>query len=279
MPYDDNDERDRHTLRVADHGIDPSDLPAPPVPVPSVTLGPGDGATGRDGSAGVSDGARPRGGAGSALRDTLIWCGIPILIVILVRVFLLGFYEIPSRSMESTIEPGDRVITSKLTPKPFGLERGDVVVFHDPANWLSGEQSAGPLAGDYLIKRVIGLPGDTVECAGAGQPVTINGVAVDEGAYLKSGVQPSAFPFSVIVTAGHVFVMGDNRVNSADSRYHQEDGDDGLVPIDDVVGVGLTRYWPLGRIGVLDAHHEVFDQVPDRGATAASGSADAGETR
>ena len=102
------------------------------------------------------------------LRDTLIWCGIPIVIVLLVRMFLFGFYVIPSGSMLNTIEPGDRVITSKLTPKVFKLQRGDVVVFKDPDHWLQQENS-GRFGGDYLIKRLIGLPGDTVACEGPGK--------------------------------------------------------------------------------------------------------------
>ncbi|KFI93308.1 signal peptidase I [Bifidobacterium stellenboschense] len=259
MPYE-NDERDRHTVQVADHGVDPTAMP--PASTAATT------ASRRRQARGA------RRDDGFSWRDTLIWCGIPILVVILIRVFLVGFYEIPTRSMESTIEPGDRVVTLKLAPKTFGLERGDIVVFHDPAGWLANEQSTSPLAGDYLIKRVIGLPGDTVSCAGAGKPITVNGVAITETAYLKNGVQPSAFPFSVTVTAGHVFVMGDNRANSADSRYHQDDGDHGLVPIGNVVGVGLCRYWPLSRLGSLDAHHEVFADVPDASASAATGTSD-----
>ena len=79
-------------------------------------------------------------------------------------------------------------------------------MFHDPANWLNQETTRGK--GDYLIKRLIGLPGDVVECGGAGQPVKINGVAIDETSYIKSGVDPSSFSFRVEVTAGHIFVMG-----------------------------------------------------------------------
>jgi len=195
-------------------------------------------------------------------RDTLIWCGIPVVIVLLVRLFLFGFYVIPSGSMMDTIEPGDRVITSKLTPKVFKLQRGDVVVFKDPDHWLQQENS-GKLGGDFLIKRLIGLPGDTVACEGPGKPITINGTAIDESSYIRQGVDPSAFPFSVKVTAGHVFVMGDNRSNSADSRYHQDDSSHGLVPVSDVVGVGLVKYWPLNHISTLDSHHDVFKDVPE----------------
>ena len=140
------------------------------------------------------------------LRDTLVWCGIPIIIVLLIRIFLLGFYVIPSGSMMNTIEPGDRVITSKLTPKVFDLKRGDVVVFKDPDHWLRQEDSS-KLGGDYLIKRLIGLPGDTVACEGPGKPITINGVAIDESAYIRPDVDPSSFAFNVTVTEGHVFVM------------------------------------------------------------------------
>ena len=87
-------------------------------------------------------------------RDTLIWCGVPVAIVLLVRMFLIGFYVIPSGSMMDTIEPGDRVITTKLTPKLFSLRRGDVVVFKDPDHWLQ-EENSGRLGGDFLIKRLI----------------------------------------------------------------------------------------------------------------------------
>jgi len=165
--------------------------------------------------------------------------------------------------MMDTFVPGDRVMTSKI----FNLQRGDVVVFKDPNNWLNEERS-NAIGGGFLIKRLIGMPGDVVECKGAGQPITINGVEIDESSYIRPGVEPSAFPFSVTVTEGHVFVMGDNRSNSADSRYHQSDNDHGLVPIDDVVGTGLAIYWPINHIGLLASHHDVFKDVPD----ASSGS-------
>lgn len=194
-------------------------------------------------------------------RDLVVWCAIPILIVILLRVFLFGMYVIPSKSMEDTIMPGDRVVTTKLAPKVVSLKRGDIVVFKDPANWLAAEQTGNST--EYLIKRLIGLPGDVVACEGNGAPVTINGVAIDESSYIKPGTAPSAFAFKTTVTEGHVFVLGDNRANSADSRFHQDDGDDGLVPISDVVGVAFARYWPLNRIGWLSAHHDVFADVPD----------------
>ena len=126
---------------------------------------------------------------------------------------------------------------------------------------------AGRGAGSGMMKdpdKMVMITKRIVEAVG--KPVTVNGVAIDETSYIRSGVDPSSFAFSEKVTAGHVFVMGDNRANSADSRYHQDDGDRGLVPISDVVGVGIAKYWPLDRLGAIDDHHEVFKDVPEGSA-------------
>lgn len=199
------------------------------------------------------------------LRDILLWCVLPVLIVLGLRLFVFGMYAIPSGSMENTIMPGDRVITTRLSPRPIALRRGDIIVFKDPANWLANEGASHN--SDRLIKRLIGLPGDTVECAGGGAPIVINGVPIDESAYLKPGVEPSRSVFSVTVPAGRLFVLGDNRANSADSRAHTNDGAQGLVPVGDVEGVAFMRYWPLNRVGWLSAHHDVFRDVPTRAPT------------
>lgn len=199
------------------------------------------------------------------LRDILLWCVLPVLIVLGLRLFVFGLYAIPSGSMENTIMPGDRVITTHLSPRPIALRRGDIIVFKDPANWLANEGATHN--SDRLIKRLIGLPGDTVECTGGGAPIVINGVPIDESAYLKPGVEPSRSAFSVTVPAGRLFVLGDNRANSADSRAHTNDGAQGLVPVSDVEGVAFVRYWPLNRVGWLSAHHDVFRAVPSRTPT------------
>ena len=199
------------------------------------------------------------------LRDILLWCVLPVLVVLGLRLFVFGLYAIPSGSMENTIMPGDRVITTHLSPRPIALRRGDIVVFKDPANWLANEGATHN--SDRLIKRLIGLPGDTVECTGGGAPIVINGVPIDESAYLKPGVEPSRSAFSVTVPAGRLFVLGDNRANSADSRAHTNDGAQGLVPVSDVEGVAFVRYWPLNRVGWLSAHHDVFRAVPSRTPT------------
>lgn len=236
---------DQHTLMVAGHGIDPTPMPDPDEtgPFPAHRQ------------------QEPRHD-GSVWRDMAAWVVLPVVAVLLIRIFVIGCYAIPSESMLGTIAPGDKVATLKIAPWFSRLYRGDIVVFRDPANWLADKGRDG-FGGSYLIKRLIGLPGDVVECSGAGQPIKVNGVAIDEHAYLRDGVAPSAFAFRVEVSSGHVFVMGDNRSNSADSRYHQDDGDHGLVPVDDVVGVAIVRYWPIGRIGTLPGHADVFAQVPD----------------
>lgn len=254
---------DNHIVTVAGHGVDPS--PVPPEP-PEGYIPSGSGSSGKKSDGNRFAHARKREGEHFSWKDLLTWFGIPVLLVLFVRIFLLGAYTIPSGSMLDTIHIGDYVITSKLTPRIFPLHRGDVVVFEDPAHWLSGESTSGATSGNDLIKRLIGLPGDTVECNGPGEPIVVNGVPVHESAYIRPGVDPSSFPFKVKVTEGHVFVLGDNRANSADSRYHRNDGDDGLVPISKIEGVAVFRTWPFDRIGLLDDHHDAFDSVPDRPA-------------
>lgn len=208
------------------------------------------------------NGSPKRRSARSSIRETLLLILIPILIVVLARVFVADMYVIPSSSMTDTLQVGDRIITSKLSPKFFDLKRGDIIVFKDPANWLGDEtENSGLFSDQYLVKRLIGLPGDRVRCCTAGGNVTINGTAIDETSYIRPGVEPSSITFDVTVTQGYLFVMGDNRENSADSRYHINDGADGLVPISDVAGVAKFVYWPLNRIHYLSRPDSVFANV------------------
>lgn len=211
-------------------------------------------------------------GVGVTLREILNWLVVPVLIVVVLRCFVFGMYVIPSGSMETTLEINDRVVTSRIAAERGDIKRGDVIVFEDPADWLSGTTTQD--GSDYLIKRVIGLPGDVVACDGDGAPVTVNGMAIDESSYLKAGVEPSEFSFSVTVTDGNLFVLGDNRANSADSRYHRQDGNDGLVPESKVVGVALAVYWPFADMKTLQNHEDVFANVP-----AASGASSPGGTQ
>lgn len=193
----------------------------------------------------------------SSIREMAMAILIPVIVVILLRVSVADIYVIPSGSMLSTLQIGDRIVASKIAGEHQPIHRGDIVVFKDPDNWLGQE---GGLGGSYLVKRVIGLPGDTVACARAGSPVTINGHAIDESSYIRPGVNPSDFAFSAHVPRGMVFVLGDNRANSADSRYHVTDSHHGFVPISDIRGVALFTYWPfshwrgLGRDSAVYAH-------------------------
>ena len=142
---DNGDNQDSHIVSVADFGVDPHPRPAGPA---------------HRRSAKVDDEA-------DGWKETLLWFGVPVVIVLLIRLLVFGFYSIPSGSMMDTIEIGDRVITSQLTPRFLPLHRGDVIVFKDPAHWLNNENSqSGVDRGDHLIKRLIGMPGDVVSCKG-----------------------------------------------------------------------------------------------------------------
>jgi signal peptidase I len=221
-------------------------------------------------------GAEPprRGGAVAILREAAIVIALSLLIATLVRIFLVQAFLIPSSSMQDTLQVGDRVLVSKLTTRFGDIERGDVVVFADPNGWLSShsDDSSGPgawvrdalqfvgvLPDDsegHLIKRVIGVGGDAVICCDDDGRLTVNGVAVDETAYLRPGDDPSVQEFDVEVGEGELYVMGDHRSNSGDSRVH------GTVPEDRVVGKAFVVAWPVSRWSGL-SDEGVFDHIPD----------------
>ena len=217
----------------------------------------------RPGGRGSTKGSHPRLGERGFLPEFLFELVTLLAVVAVLRIFLFSIYVIPSGSMENTLGVGDRILTThRLTRSMMAPRRGDVVVFTDPANWL-GEESTPSFRGSHLVKRLIGMPGDTVACKGHGAPVTVNGVALDESSYLRPGVEPSSFAFKVKVDPGYVFVMGDNRSNSADSRLHKDDGHNGLVPMDNIKGTALLTYYPVGSWKLLNNQHKVFDAVPD----------------
>lgn len=211
------------------------------------------------------------------IRETLTVIVVALVISALIKAFLIQAFRIPSSSMEDTLEISDRILVSKLVPDVRQLNRGDIVVFSDSQNWLkrdlsqqsvSWPQKALIILGlmpdntdNHLVKRVIGLPGDHVQCCDVNGNLKVNGVSIDESPYLKPGVAPSEIPFDVTVPAGHLWVMGDNRANSEDSRYHMEDPGNGFVPIDDVTGRAFVIMWPLSRIQTLQ-NTEVFAAVP-----------------
>jgi signal peptidase I len=222
-----------------------------------------------------------RGTAKSLLKETAIILVSALVLSWLIKTFLVQAFFIPSSSMHDTLIEDDRIMVSKLTPGPFDLERGDIVVFKDPGDWLNEVPPADPTAwrraanevltfvglypqdaGSHLVKRVIGLPGDIVACAGPGEPVTVNGVELDEP-YLAEGAIPSQMKFKATVPANSLWVMGDNRQHSADSRYHQGEPGGGSIPIENVVGKAFVTVWPLDRATILRTPDETFEDVPD----------------
>lgn len=215
------------------------------------------------------------------VREIAIVVVTALTLSFLIKLFLVQAFFIPSESMENTLLVGDRVIVSKLTPGPFDLRRGDIVVFEDSDHWLppapepqrNAVQSAAVTvftfigllpsnSGEHLIKRVIGLPGDTVECCDAQGRLMVNGVPIDETVYLHPGVEPSGTEFKVKVPEARLWVMGDNRSNSADSRAHRDNGRDGTIPLEKVVGRAFVLVWPADRFRWLSNPASVFEGVP-----------------
>jgi signal peptidase I len=199
------------------------------------------------------------------LRESVVVIGLALLLSLIVKTWLMQAFFIPSQSMENTLLVGDRVIVNKLVPAPVDLRRGDVIVFEDPDHWLPPTVPIvrNPVAGNHLIKRVIGLSGDHVVCCNQAKRLTINGVEVKEP-YLFPGDVPSQTPFNIIVPQGRVWVMGDHRSDSADSRPHDESsgGAKGSVPESLIVGRAVTVVWPLQHATWLSNPSQSFDRVP-----------------
>jgi signal peptidase I len=195
-----------------------------------------------------------------------------IVLMLLTKAFVVQVYRIPSSSMEDTLLTGDRVLVNKLVYHVRGIARGDIVVFSGEGSWgsMTGAPDPSPpgnpllragydMLADvgvystqtYYIKRVIGLPGDHVVCCVNGE-VTVNGVPLDETSYLFPGASPSIQPFRVIVPPGRLWVMGDNRAISDDSRGHMSSFPAmGTVPENEVAGRAFMVIWPLSQIGDL----------------------------
>lgn len=215
---------------------------------------------------------------GTFLKDVLIIVGAALLISFVVKTFLFRSFYIPSESMMDTLHVNDRIIVNELVSDVLPLEHGDVVVFSDPGGWLSAGPSpqpdlltsaidmvatvigfGGSDSEDHLVKRVIGLPGDHVQCCDATGHLMVNGTAVKEPYIDVSGHDAaSGMEFDVVVPDGSLWVMGDNRYNSADSRYNQDKPGHGFVPIDKVVGRAVLISWPFDRWTWLDNYSANF---------------------
>ncbi|MFD7986813.1 signal peptidase I [Kitasatospora indigofera] len=206
---------------------------------------------------------------GRWVRDLLLLAGICLLTLLLVNAFVARPFAVPSGSMENTLMPGDRLVANKLA-YAFGghVRRGDVVVFDGTGSFLP--ESAAPKgvggtlralgqdlglapAGDTVyVKRVIGVGGDRITSPGPDGPLTVNGVPLDESSYLRLGDAPSRVAFDIVVPAGKLWVMGDHRNASRDSRDHLGEPGGGFVPEDKVIGRADWVVLPVGHWTSLD---------------------------
>jgi signal peptidase I len=213
--------------------------------------------------------------AGDGRRDGRLWwrelpalVGAALVLTMLVRAFGVQAFYIPSGSMEPSLQIGDRVLVSRVSYAVGDIKRGDVIVFNgtdsfsvgaSPAPVGGGLGRASRAVGSFLgvsaseedfTKRVIGVAGDRVACCDAAGRVTVEGRAIDEP-YLMPGDAPSAVEFNVVVPDGRLWVMGDHRSDSADSRSHLGQPGGGMVPTKRVVGKVVLRFWPFSRIGAV----------------------------
>ena len=226
---------------------------------------------------------RKRGLLVSIVREAGIVLALSLVIATLIRLFVVQAFLIPSGSMEDTLRVGDRVAVSKFTTVFGDVERGDVVVFEDPGGWLTGAEAPDPPSGGvgrairnglefvgvlpndaqgHLIKRVIGVGGDTVTCCDDDGRLRVNGEPIDESGYLFPANEPSQQEFEVSLEAGELYVMGDHRANSRDSRVN------GPVAEDLVVGRAVAVIWPTSHWTTLPGS-DAFEDVP--GATVGGG--------
>ena len=224
------------------------------------------------------------------------WLELPILVAValilalLIKAFLVQSFRIPSGSMEDTLRIGDWVLVNKVIYDFRGIDRGDIVVFNGQGSWDPPAKSApaqGPVPRAYhdvlhwigletdgtdYIKRVIGLPGDHVRCCDSAHRITVNGVPLHEGGYLYPGSDPSTQRFKIVVPPGRIWVMGDHRADSADSRYHMQAPGDGTVPINQVVGRAFVVFWPPSQLQTLSIPTTFKRPALDTAVAAASAS-------
>jgi signal peptidase I len=224
----------------------------------------------------AADGPPGASASGSARRgraplpvwqELLLLVGLALVLAMVIKTFLLQAFYIPSASMHDTLVENDRILVQKVSYwGAGGPRRGDVVVFADPGGWLDASESApsGGVArlaetlglypaGGHLVKRVIGVGGDEVRCCDSRGRMSVNGTALDEQSYLPAGERPSLVDFDIEVRPGYVWVQGDNRSDSADSRVHLGDPGGGQVPVDDLVGQVFAVVWPLRHATTLSS--------------------------
>lgn len=207
-------------------------------------------------------------------QETVLLLGLALVLAVVIKAVLLQAFYIPSGSMNDTLVLDDRILVQKVSYWTGGPQRGDIVVFSDPGGWLGpGEvrTADSPVArglelfglyptGGHLVKRVIGVGGDRVVCCDQQGLITVNGVPLHERSYLAAGERPSLIQFDVEVADGYLWVQGDNRSNSADSRVHLGDPGGGFIPVGDVVGKVFMVVWPWGNMSMVE-RPATFDAV------------------
>ena len=223
-------------------------------------------------------------------QETILLLGIALVLAIVIKALFVQAFYIPSESMEPGLVKNDRILVEKPSYWFGGPERGDVVVFKDPGGWLNGEEAAGPTGGvakalskvglyptgGHLVKRVIGVEGDVIKCCDDEGRISVNGEPLNEKSYARPREDDGCYGPMLgdchwqagPVPAGHIFVMGDNRDNSADSSFHMcrkaetDCTKNPYVDADDVVGKVFVLLWPSDRFKFLH-RPDTFADVPD----------------
>lgn len=220
-------------------------------------------------------GARPKRKAMPVWQESVLLLTIALVLAVVVKAFFVQAFYIPSGSMRDTLVQNDRILVQKVSYWTGAPERGDIVVFDDPGGWLGADDirtADDPVSqvlelfglfptGGHLVKRVVGVGGDNVRCCDRAGRIVVNGVPLREQEYLFEGARPSRIRFDIDVPDGRLWVMGDNRPNSADSRLHLGDPGGGTVAVEDVVGKVFSVVWPLDNAEVLD-RPVTFEDVP-----------------
>jgi len=210
-------------------------------------------------------------------QETILLLGLALVLAIIIKSLFVQAFYIPSPSMEPQFVKNDRILVQKVSYwGSASPSRGDIVVFEDPGGWLDSADSATPGSpvtrlmekiglyptGGHLVKRVIGTGGDRVVCCDAKGRITVNGKALNEKSYLPKGTAPSQVKFDVKVPKNHLWMMGDNRGFSYDSRGHMGGPGGGFVAQDLVVGKVFALIWPWSRAEFIH-RPATFDDIPD----------------
>jgi signal peptidase I len=230
------------------------------------------------------------------LIEFVVLLAVALALSLVVETWVVQAFYIPSGSMQNTLEIGDRILVNKLVYHFRGIARGDIVVFNGAGSWnpAAPPPSSDPLvrffddikglaggseSGDVYVKRVIGLPGDHVVCCNAQGRITVNGVALHERSYLYPGNAPSLQRFNITVPPGRLWVMGDHRSISYDSRGHMGDPGGGTIPENEVIGRAFVIIWPPSQWRILNIPSTFEQPALLRSGSAAGGSAGGAQAR